>query len=504
MERLVEVVPNFSEGRRKEVVEDIVNAILSVPGTHLLDMEMDPDHNRSVVTFVAPPENAVEAAFQGVKRASELIDLNKHEGQHPRIGATDVVPFVPLKNVTMEECVTLAEELGKRIADELNIPVYLYEEAARVPERKNLANIRKGEFEGLREAIKTDPSRKPDFGPNELHPTAGATVVGARKILIAYNVNLGTSDLKIAKRIAKRVRAKGGGLAFVKALGFELKERGIVQVSMNLVDYEKTPIFAAFENVKMYAERYGVPVIGSEIVGLVPQKALVQVADFYLRLENFKDDQIIEARMGKTDPLRLYLGSLSSSSPTPGGGSASALSIAQGYALLSMVSKISLKSKKLAEYHHVFEEILPELSKRLNQAIVLISKDADAFDSVMDALKLPKETEEEKKFRKEEIQKALKGAAEVPLQAMELVVESRDFIDKVWQYGSRSAISDVGVAFYQFDSGFYGAKLNVLINLGSIKDENYVATTGEKLRSLENQWQEFRQSFVIKINERFA
>lgn len=504
MERLVEVVPNFSEGRRKEVVDEIVNAILSVSGTHLLDMEMDPDHNRSVITFVAPPENAVEAAFQGVKRASELIDLNKHEGQHPRIGATDVIPFVPLKNVSMDECIALAEELGKRIADELNIPVYLYEEAARVPERKNLANIRKGEFEGLREAIKTDPSRKPDFGPSELHPTAGATVVGARKILIAYNVNLGTSDLKIAKKIARKVRAKGGGLAFVKALGFELKERGIVQVSMNLVDYEKTPIFSAFENVKMYAERFGVPVIGSEIVGLVPQKALVQVADFYLRLENFKDDQIIEARLGKTDPLRLYIGALASSSPTPGGGSASALSVAQGYALLSMVSKISLQSKKLAEYYDIFNELVPELSNKLNQAITLISKDSEAFNSVMDALKLPKETEEQKKARKEEIQKALKGAAEVPLQTMELVVESKDFIDKVWQYGAKSAISDVGVAFHQFDSGFYGAKLNVLINLSSIKDEDYVTTTKEQLHSLEYQWREFCESFGDKINKRFA
>ena len=291
--KIVECVPNFSEGRRKEVVDEIVRSMLSVPGVKLLDQEMDPDHNRSVITIAGSPESVLEAAFRGAQKAVELIDLNKHSGEHPRMGAVDVIPFVPIEDVTMEDCIALAEKLGKRIAEELNVPVYLYGEAARRPERRDLAYVRKGEFEGLRESIKTDPKREPDFGPREVHPTAGAVAVGARKILVAYNVNLGTPDVSVAKKIAKRVRAKGGGLAFVKALGFELKERGISQVSMNMVDFEKTPLYAAFELVKLYADRYGVPVVGSEIVGLVPQRALVDVADFYLKLEGFKPDQII-------------------------------------------------------------------------------------------------------------------------------------------------------------------------------------------------------------------
>ncbi len=295
--KIVECVPNFSEGRRKEVVDAIVAAITSVPGVKLLDKEMDPDHNRAVITFIGSPEAVKEAAFRGTAKATELIDLNKHQGEHPRIGATDVIPFVPISGVTMEECVKLAEELGERIANELKIPVYLYEEAARVPERKNLANIRKGEFEGLREEIKTNPARAPDFGPREVHPTAGATVVGARMPLIAFNVNLGTNNLEIAKQIARAVRHSGGGLRYVKALGFEIKERGIVQVSMNMTNYQGTPLFRAFELIKREAQRYGVPVIGSEIVGLVPLQALIDVADFYLQLENFTNTQILDLRL---------------------------------------------------------------------------------------------------------------------------------------------------------------------------------------------------------------
>ncbi len=504
MERLVEVVPNFSEGRRREVVDQIVQAILSVPGTTLLDLEMDPDHNRSVVTFVAPPEAAVEAAFRGIQKAAELIDLNQHQGQHPRIGATDVVPFVPLKGVSMEECVALAEELGRRVAEELKIPVYLYEEAARVPERKNLANIRKGEFEGLREAIKTDPSRKPDFGPAELHPTAGATVIGARKILIAYNVNLGTQDLAIAKKIARRVRARGGGLAFVKALGFELKERGLVQVSMNLVDYKKTPIFAAYELVKLYAERYGVPVVGSEIVGLVPQEALVQVADFYLRLENFQPDQIIEARLAKADPLSQYLGALASSDPTPGGGAASALSLAQAYALLLMVSRLTLKSKKLQEHHAAVQPLLDPLTRGFQRAQALIHEDTEAFNQVMAAFRMPKTTDEEKQARREAIQKALKRAAEVPLETMQQALQTLEPAAVLLDHGNPNALSDVGVALQQARAALLGAELNVRINLASIKDEAFKAETTRQLETIKETWNRREPELQQKLLERLG
>jgi glutamate formiminotransferase len=297
MRRIVECIPNFSEGRRADVIDEIVGAIKSVNGAVLLDRESDPDHNRSVVTFVAEPSEVVDAALAGVKKASELIDLTTHVGEHPRMGATDVVPFVPISGVTMDECVQLARQCGERMWQELGIPVYLYEKAATRPERENLAALRKGQFEGIRSDIETNAARRPDFGEPRVHPTAGITAVGARPPLIAYNVNLGTSNIEIANKIARVVRHQSGGLRYVKALGFELKDRGIVQVSMNMVNYEGTPLFRVFELIKREAARYGVPVLGSEIVGLVPQAALNAVADFYLQLENFGESQILEHRL---------------------------------------------------------------------------------------------------------------------------------------------------------------------------------------------------------------
>lgn len=297
MKRIVECIPNFSEGRRADVLAQIVSAIKSVSGVVLLDSESDPNHNRSVVTFVADPDRVVDAAIAGAAAAAELIDLNKHKGEHPRMGATDVIPFVPISGVTMEDCIALARECGERMWNELSIPVYLYEKAASRAERENLAAVRKGQFEGIRDEIAANEARLPDFGEARVHPTAGITAVGARPPLIAYNVNLGTSDIEIANRIARAVRHQTGGLRYVKALGFELADRGIVQVSMNMVNYEGTPLFRVFEMIKREAERYGVPVVGSEIVGLVPQGAFNAVADFYLQLEGFSQNQILEHRL---------------------------------------------------------------------------------------------------------------------------------------------------------------------------------------------------------------
>lgn len=296
--QVVECVPNFSEGRRREVVDRIAEEARGVEGVRVLDVEMDANHNRSVLTFVGPPEPVAEAAFRTAKKAAELIDLNVHRGEHPRIGALDVLPFVPISGVTMEDCVRLARDAGRRIADELGIPVYLYEAAATRPDRRALPNLRKGEYEGLREEIRTNPDRAPDFGRRELHPTAGACAVGARPPLIAYNVNLGTTDVKVAKRIAKLVREKDGGLPAVRALGFELRDRGFVQVSMNLVDYKVTSITAAFDAVSEHAARAGVPVVASEIIGLVPQDALPPNPDERLRLEGFDSKrQVLEHRL---------------------------------------------------------------------------------------------------------------------------------------------------------------------------------------------------------------
>ena len=291
--KLVESVPNFSEGRREDVVKEIIAEAEKYQGVWVLDWSMDPDHNRSVVTMIGKPEPLLKALFDMVKKASEIIDMRKHKGEHPRMGATDVVPLVPIMGTTMKECVGYSKELGRRIGEELKIPVYLYERSATKPERENLANIRKGEFEGFFEKIK-DPEWQPDFGPSEVHPTAGVTAVGAREFLIAFNVNLGTDNIDVANKIARAVRHISGGFRYVKAIGVELKDRGIVQVSMNLTNYKRSPMFRVFEVIKREAERYGVPVVGSEIVGLVPLLALVESAAFYLQLEDFDVSKIIE------------------------------------------------------------------------------------------------------------------------------------------------------------------------------------------------------------------
>ena len=295
MAELVQCVPNFSEGRRVEVIEEIVAAVKGVPGVKLLDYSRDESHNRCVVTFIGEPRPVKEAAFQAAKRAAGLIDMSRHKGEHPRMGATDVIPFIPVSEVTMEDCIQLAGELGERMARELDIPIYLYEEAAARPERKNLSQVRKGQYEGLLEAIKT-PERKPDFGPARVHPQAGATAVGARPPLIAYNINLGTGDVSVAKKIARAIRGSSGGFPSIKGLGILIDETKTAQVTINVCDYTKVPIFRVFEMVKREAARYGVPVTGSEIVGLTPAQALIDAAEFYLQLEGFDKSQILENR----------------------------------------------------------------------------------------------------------------------------------------------------------------------------------------------------------------
>jgi glutamate formiminotransferase len=294
--RIVECVPNFSEGRRPEVVQEIVDAVRSVPGVRLLDRSSDVDHNRSVLTFVGEPMAVKDAAFRAIARAAELIDMEKHQGEHPRIGSTDVVPFVPVRGVTIGDCVDLARALGKEVAERLHIPVYLYEEAATSEDRRNLANIRRGAYEGLKKEISL-PERHPDFGEPVMHPTAGAIVIGARNYLVAYNINLNTPDVAIAKKIARRVRASSGGLMYVKALGIMLEDRNLAQVSMNLTNFRKTPIHVVFNLVKTEAERYGVSIVGSEVIGLIPMDALLDAAQHYLRLEDFSGERVLEAKI---------------------------------------------------------------------------------------------------------------------------------------------------------------------------------------------------------------
>ena len=489
MAKIVECVPNFSEGRRPEVIEAITNEIKSVPGVLLLDKEMDADHNRAVVTFVGGLDEVKLAAFKAISKATELIDMNKHTGEHPRMGATDVVPFIPISGVTAQDCVVLAEQLAQEVAEKLQIPIYLYENAAKRPDRVNLAAVRKGEYEGIKQEIETNPDRKPDFGPSRTHPTAGATAIGARMPLIAFNVYLGTPYVGIAKKIAKAIRFSGGGLRFCKALGFEIKERGLAQISMNLVNYRKTPIFRVFEMIKAEAERYGVPIISSEIVGLTPQDALLDVADYYLKLENFKKEQVLESKLmtfagGEKEGLERFIDEVASSSPAPGGGSVSAAAGALGSALSSMVCRLTVGKKRFRDVQDELKQVLEKAETIRKQMQEFIVKDAESFDRVMDAFKLPKYTEEEKKKRDEAVQEATKGAIGVPLQVMERALEALGMIKVVVEKGNPNMISDAGVSSLMARTAAEGAYLNVRINLNSIEDQDFVATTRQKAKEL--------------------
>ncbi len=479
MARIVECVPNFSEGRRREVVDQITAAIQSAGGVTLLDSEMDANHNRAVVTFVGEPEACLEGAYRGIAKARELIDLTKHEGEHPRIGATDVVPFIPISGVSDQECVDLAKRLAQRVAEELKIPTYLYEQAATRPERQDLAAIRgrkpAGEFEGLRESIKKDPSKKPDFGPSEVHPTAGATVIGARFPLVAYNVNLTTADVDIAKKIAKGLRFKDGGFKYCKSLGFEIKEKNCAQVSINMTNYVGTGLHRAFEFVKREAERYGVGVKESEIIGLVPQQALIDAAVWYLQMDSFNNNQILENKLAKAgQSMSEWIEELAAPTPTPGGGSAAALSGAIGASLLSMVAGLTVGKKGYEAVSAELAERKKALDPMRSRFNALIEKDARAFDQVMAAFKLPKNTDAEKSARTEAIQAATKAACEVPLEVMALAVEALGHAAVLAEKGNKNSITDVGVGALELATCLKGAWYNVAINLGSLKDAAYV------------------------------
>src|SRR6476619_7011132 len=399
MSTLVECVPNFSEGRDKAKVDAIVD-VMKMPGVYLLDREMDSDHNRCVITLVGEREPIQEAAIRGVGKASELIDLTSHTGAHPRMGAADVVPFIPIDGVTIEDCVAMANQVGQEIWKRHQIPVYLYESAARVPERQGLENIRRGQFEGIRAEIATNPARRPDIGELRVHPTAGATVVGARKFLIAYDVFLNTTNVDIAKKIAKAVRFSSGGMRFVKGAGFLV--RGLAQVSMNLTDFEQTPIHRVFEFVKREAARYGVSPVSSEIVGLIPKKALEQAAEWFLQVENFDSSLILENRLAAVMGGKMAVGGLragvepfveqlAAPTATPGGGSAAAASGAMAAGLATMVASMSRGKKAYLQHDRELSKAIARLSQLRDELKAAIDADAESYKSVMEAYKKSRE-----------------------------------------------------------------------------------------------------------------
>lgn len=488
MSTLVQCVPNFSEGRDKAKVDAIVEA-MKVEGVYLLDREMDADHNRCVITLVGDREPLQEAAIRGVGKAAELIDLTLHQGAHPRMGAADVVPFIPIEGVTLEDCVLMARHVGEQIWKRYQIPVYLYEAAATSPERQNLENIRRGQFEAIRAEIATVPARKPDFGEPRVHPTAGATVVGARKPLIAYNVFLNTPDVTIAKNIAKAVRFSSGGLRFVKGAGFLV--RGLAQVSMNLTDFEQTPIHRVFELVKQEAARYGVMPVSSEIVGLIPKKALEQAAEWYLQVENFDSSMILENRLlavttgklaagGLRAGVEPFVEQLAAPTATPGGGSAAAASGAMAAGLAHMVASMSRGKKAYLQYEAELSGAIARLAALREELKASIDSDAESYNVVMKAYKSARESANADGL----VDAALKQATSVPLSVAERAREVIEIVEKLSPITNPNMKSDLTTARALAHAAIAGAVANVEINLASLKDEAFSAETRRRVQAL--------------------
>jgi len=556
MQQIVECVPNFSEGRNLDVINKITAEIEKTPGAVLLDVDPGADTNRTVVTFVGSPDAVVEAAFLAIRKAAELIDMRQHQGAHPRMGATDVCPFVPVRGLTMEDCVALARQLGQRVGEELGIPVYLYEYAATSPERRNLATVRAGEYEGL-EAKLQDPQWRPDFGPAQFNPTAGATAIGARKFLIAYNVNLNTRDRKLARDIALDIREKGrarrdeqgkimrdengniirrpGTLKAVKAVGWYIDEYSMAQVSINLTDFETTPLYKVFDEVVRQAEKRGLRVTGSEIVGMIPLQAISDAGKYYLEKQGKTagvperelvriaiqtmglnevsrfdpDERIIEYRLEKELggkrlrdlSLREFLDELSTDSPAPGGGSVSALAGSLAAALTSMVAALTHGKKGYEEVFSEMAELGSKAQKLKQRLLELIDEDTRAFDAVMAAMRLPKKTDEQKAERAHRIQAATVESIKVPLEVMETCMQVMELAGKVATKGNRNSLSDAGVALLQARAGLEGAAYNVLINLPGLEDKEQVSAFRSRVQQLRQQAEELAQKYGPQVEK---
>jgi glutamate formiminotransferase / formiminotetrahydrofolate cyclodeaminase len=490
MSTLVECVPNFSEGRDKAKVDAIVDA-MKMTGVYLLDRESDFDHNRSVITIAGEREAVQEAAIRGVGKAAELIDLNSHEGAHPRMGATDVVPFIPIDGVTIEDCAAMARHVGEQIWQRYQIPVYLYEAAAARPERQNLENIRRGQFEGIRADIAANPARLPDFGEARLHPTAGVTAVGARKFLVAYNVFLNTPDVDIAKKIAKAVRFSNGGMRFVKGAGFLV--RGLAQVSMNLTDFEQTPVHRVFEMVKREAARYGVTPISSEIVGLIPKNALEQAAEWFLQVENFDSSLILENRLaavmggkmavgGLRAGIEPFIEQLAAPTATPGGGSAAAAAGAMAAGLATMVASMSRGKKAYLQYESQLSTAIAQLTQLREEMKAAVDADAESYNSVMKAYK---EAKSNATGADELIDTALKQATGIPLSVAEKARVIAEIAQSLGPITNPNMKSDLTTALALARAAITGALANVEINLESLKDQAFAGEVRRRVSAIQ-------------------
>ncbi|MDR0969346.1 MAG: glutamate formimidoyltransferase [Lentimicrobiaceae bacterium] len=558
MKKIIECVPNFSEGHDMNIIKQITDVIETVSGVELLDVDPGAATNRTVVTIVGTPDEVIEAAFLAVKKASEIIDMRKHKGEHPRMGATDVCPLIPVSNITMEETVAYARKLAERIGNELQIPVYCYEEAAFTPERKNLANCRSGEYEGLREKL-TNPKWKPDFGPATMNEKAGATAVGARDFLVAFNVNLNTTSTRRANSIAFDVRERGrvlregnpitgkivkdengnqvyvpGSLKAVKAIGWFIEEYGIAQISMNLTNIAITPVHIAFDEVCRKAEVRGIRVTGSELVGLIPLKALLDAGKYFLTkqqrslgideaelikiavksmgLDDLKpfvpEEKIIEYKLAAKDNAKKlieltakgFANETASESPAPGGGSISAYVGALGASLATMVANLSSHKRGWDERWEFFSKWAEKGQKLKDQLLYLVDEDTNAFNKIMDAFSLPKKTDEEKITRKAAIEAASKYAIEIPFRVMQVAYETMNVVEAMAKEGNPNSISDAGVGALCVRSAVMGAYLNVKINAAGIEDRAFASKMIAEGEKIQNQTIE-REKTILQIVE---
>jgi glutamate formiminotransferase/formiminotetrahydrofolate cyclodeaminase len=557
--KIIECVPNFSEGRDMSIIKQITDVIEAVEGVKLLDIDPGKDTNRTVVTFVGNPDAVSEAAFLSVKKASEVIDMSKHHGAHPRMGATDVCPFVPVSGITMDETVIIAHNVARRIGDELGIPVYCYENAARKPERRNLANCRSGEYEGLRKKL-ADPEWKPDFGPSGFNERSGATAVGARDFLVAFNVNLNTTSVRRANAIAYDVREKGrpkregdkvtghivkdengekvmipGSLKSVKAIGWYIEEYGIAQISMNLTNISVTPVHVAFDEVCRKADARGVRVTGSELVGLIPLKSLLDAGRYFLAKQQMSagvpDDELIRIAiksMGLSDihqfkpeekviefvmaekrerklidmNLKAFMNETASDSPAPGGGSVSAYLGALGVALGTMVANLSSHKRGWDDRWKEFSDWAEKGKEIQNALLEMVDEDTKAFKRILEAFSLPKKSEEEKKLRENAVQEATKNAILVPLKVMETAFSGFELIKEMVEKGNPNSISDAGVGALALRSCIRGAFLNVKINSSGLKDKLFVNDVIARGESIESKAMEAEEEILKLIDSK--
>jgi glutamate formiminotransferase/formiminotetrahydrofolate cyclodeaminase len=493
--KVVECVPNFSEGRDKKVIDSLSEAIKSVEGVRLLDVEFDADHNRSVFTFIGEPQLVKKAALKAAELAVEKIDLTKHEGAHPRMGAVDVVPFIPLHGTTIGECIELSKQFAEEFSKKCNVPIFLYSKSATRPDRVDLPNIREGEFEALREEIGKNPEKEPDYGPNKIHPTAGATAAGARNFLIAINFNLSTTNLEVAKVCADAVRATTGGFVNVQGIGLDLPAKNCVQVSLNLTHPKRTKIHQVLEVVRNEARRFGASVIETEIVGMVPLFALLDAVRYYIQPEKLDESMILDLYYlgGGSDPTKKSFTEMSMiefgnqvrrARATPGGGSVAAALGSYGAGLICMVTGLSISGRKFAG---IKEEMVKHRHACENDRGILmdnIEKDSEAFDVVMAAMRAPAETAADKKKQEATLEKATIEAAKIPLSTMQHSFNALTHARVAAEKGNINAITDAGVAAHALMASIEGAALNVRINLGNIADKTFTNKTAKEVEKL--------------------